>query len=100
MRKLNLRIEINTWGSIFSRRLEIEDQRVDIDYDNNKNIHFKELKDFEIEGTLDIFFKCKGRNGACCTLKIFINKDKNPKYKKECCIEGGIGKIRASIDIQ
>jgi hypothetical protein len=27
MSKVNVRMEIETWGSIFSRRLEIEDQR-------------------------------------------------------------------------
>jgi hypothetical protein len=99
MKRVNLMLEIETWGSVYTRILEIEDQRVDIDYDSERKIHFVELSDYAIEGTLDIFYRIKGRDGANEKLKIFVDKEKEPRYEIECTIEGVVGKIRKSLDI-
>lgn len=85
----DIRIEIYTYGSIFSRFLEVENEVVNLDYDSTKNVHFKALPDYEITGNLDIYLKCRGKNGAYCTLKVFIDQEKKPRISEKLVMKGG-----------
>jgi hypothetical protein len=99
MKKVNLRIEIETSGSIFSRYLELEGKKVDINYDSGKDVHFANLPGYEVVGSLDIYFRCKGINGATSKLSIFIIGSNNPIGVLSCTVQKGIGTINESIDI-
>lgn len=100
MKKLKiLRIEIHTFGSIFSKYLEMETHKLDIHYDSEKKVFFVNLENFEFTPPLDIWFRCKGRNGATSQISIFIDGNVDPFKKYSCTVERGIGEIKKSLDI-
>lgn len=98
-KKADILIEIKEWGSIFSYQLEIEGNVIsNLSWDPKKKVQFKKLKDYEIGGALNLFFRCKGQTGAKATLNLEA-KEVNISEEIKCVITNGPCTISKSYEI-
>jgi hypothetical protein len=68
MPRSDLRIEARTRGSIFSLRVAVEGQDIDLHREDGKFV--ADLPDFPIDGALSVFVRAKGVNGAGCKVVV------------------------------
>lgn len=90
MPRRDLRIEAETRGSIFSLRVAVEGQDVDLHRENGKIV--ADLPDFPIDGTLDLFVRAKGVNGAGCQVLVLADGEQlDPPLR--CTVHKGVAQV-------
>src|SRR5262245_51573084 len=85
---INLKLELRFWGTIFQTKVSLEDKLVN-PWSSNQTDHsfYRILKNYSIDGDLDVKIESSGINGSQVDLKI-INTDSNtlignPIYETE-----------------
>lgn len=73
------KVEINFKGAVLDLKIELEGKEIRLYFDGSSNWS-RVIKEFEIEGNLDVVMLCKGLNGTKWEMEIKVD-DKGPiKY--------------------
>ena len=96
---VDIEASVTAFGSIFSVLLELEGHEIDLHKDSNGDL-VAELPQFVIEDNVNVFFQCKGINGAYCRLT--INAKMLPKpvtAKRKVVVDKGVGRTELELTV-
>ncbi len=99
MKTVDIRLEVKLWGSLHNCHVYLENMdKIGLwSYDSEKNIHYRDLPNYEINGNLDVKMEATGKNGASSTLVVKI-KGQDP-VQLICLIQNGHAASQKSITI-